>query len=507
MIKFLGIKKTTWIAFFVSLIVSFLVTSISYAEGSDEEIASKYGVKFPVQELGNCTNISECRSFCEDPVNQNACIDFAKKKGFYQEPEAAAGKKPEIVEAAKKELGCDSESSCRSFCSEQANFDKCDAFAKSRGLSGGRAEEAAKGKILEKAKEVLGCDSPDSCASFCSQEENKQKCSQFAKETGLRGGEQRVGPGGCTSEETCKAFCSDPQNFQICRGFSESSGRKFSGPGGCNSEESCRDYCKDNEDKCRSFGRQAGESERYNPQEMCSKTPNCKWEENTCKCGNNEGGRTDEGRSTEEYAKLCRENPDRCRPGAKEGFNNEKERQDSGDYCRKNPDKCRPSGNSGGNSFRDGGNRISRDQQEAGCKSGGGTCNWNGDTCNCQGYRAPTSGNYTVPTNNTNTTPSNPTQNTAPSGMNRESQEAGCRSCGGSCNWNGDFCNCQCGSSGSSGGSAPDPAPVQNTAPAPQPAAQEPAPVPPATEPAPAPAVQGITAVRSILDKILDLFR
>lgn len=390
--------KKAWIVFLIAFIASFIMAGSAKAE---EDPAKKYNVTFPIAELGGCGNISECRIFCEDPVNRDSCISYAKKKGFYKEPEVAGSKKDELLAAAKKELGCDSESSCKSLCSDQANFDRCDTFAKKRGLNGGHVEDPANRKILEKAKEILGCNSPDSCSSFCSKEENRQKCSEFARETGLRGGEQRVGPGGCTSEETCKAFCSDPQNFPVCKGFMSSSGGNFSGPGGCNSEESCRAYCRGHEDECRS-GFYGGSGEERN--------------------------------KAEEYAKFCRENPEKCRSG-NDSTSNQYPRLYATSY------------------------------------SGSGV-------------------------------PSTTTQNTAPSGMSRDSQEAGCRSCGGTCSWNGDFCNCQCSNSDSSGGSTP--APAQTSAPVPQPVQQEQAPQSAATT---APAALGITAVRNILERILDFFR
>ena len=476
--------KKVWIVFLIALIASFIMAGAAKAE---EDTAKKYNVTFPVAELGNCGNISDCRSFCEDPLNQNACIDFAKKKGFYKEPKVAGGKKEEIIAAAKKELGCETESACRSLCSDQANFDKCAAFAKKQGLPGGSDEGVAKGKILEKAKEILGCNSSDSCASFCSKEENRQKCSEFAKETGLRGGEQRVGPGGCTSEETCKAFCSDPQNFQVCQGFSESAGSRFSGPGGCNSEQSCQDYCKSNPDSCRNFAAQSSsgdtykkycdenpgkcrqdkedkrefekfclknpekcretENERrergYDPQEMCSKTPNCKWEENTCRCGSY-GGPVDDRQKAEEYAKLCRENPDKCRPGQRGGFDNEKDRKDA-ETMYPRPYATSYSGSSGAPSTTTGGTM----DPATGCRNAGGS--WNGNYCQMPG-----------------TSPTPPQKRQPAPAPAQESQ--------------------------------PAPAPAQESQPAPVPAA-------PVTEPAPAPAVQGITAVRNIFDRILDFFR
>lgn len=558
--KILRFSRRAWIAFLIAFVVAFIMASASRAEENPEEIAVKYGVKFPIAELGNCTDISECRNFCEDPVNAAACISYAKAKGFYKEEDTE--RKSEILEKAKSALGCDSYENCRSFCQIPTNFEKCDAFAKREGISGGQGEDPAKKQILEKAKEVLGCDSYASCASYCSDEANRQKCSEFAKETGLRGGERLVGPGGCNSEETCKSFCSDPQNFQVCKGFVSSSGGRFEGPGGCNSESSCRSYCQEHEDECRSLGGPGGPPPplKYSQQEMCNRTPPCSWKDNTCQCGLVNG---DELRKkADEYAKYCRENPGKCTPGGVGGFESREDRSAFEKYCRENPDRCRPaysnvtggapfdpalecakyqgcawvggacscsnerppasageptSGSPGEGSYSGySGSNMSRENQEAGCRAGGGTCSWNGDTCYCQGYRS--SGSTTT---GTSTTPTYTTPNTAPAGMSRESQEAGCRSCGGTCSWNGDFCNCQCAGSSSGGSgytpyqssmpapqpaqsSAPAPAPVQETAPAPL---QEPVPQQPPREPAPAPAVYGVAMVRGILDWLLDFFR
>src|SRR3989339_1560043 len=105
MFKLLVFKRRTWIVFILSFIASFIM-----AISANAQDAAKYGITFPVSELGSCADYSSCRTFCEDPLNQNACINFAKKKGFYREPEVAGSKKEQIIGIAKKELGCDSES-------------------------------------------------------------------------------------------------------------------------------------------------------------------------------------------------------------------------------------------------------------------------------------------------------------------------------------------------------------------------------------------------------------
>lgn len=467
------------------------MVSLTYAQESPDQIARKYGVTFPIKELGNCANYSECRTYCDDPVNSTGCIDFAKKKGFYKEPELNV-QKDKVLSAAKAQLGCDSEQSCMTLCEQPGNYDRCSSFAKSQGLEVSQNSDPKNSQVLQKAKTILGCDSQQSCQTLCEDSANRTKCDEFAKQTGLRGGEQRVGPGGCTSEESCGAFCSAPENFQICSGYASTAGANFRGPGGCSSEESCRDYCEKNPGACRNFGGNTttGPGPGFNPQEMCNRTPNCSWSGNSCQCSGGPPRGNDE-----EYRRYCESNPDRCR-----GTENlEQQRQQSGNNmsreqqettCRSGGGSCDwssgicncrgyRSGNgatsgtggsySGGGTSSYSGPTSSREQQEATCKSGGGTCSWVNNVCNCQGYHS----SGTTGGGSTNTVNTAPAPTSAPSGMTRESQEAGCRSCGGTCNWNGDFCSCQCASSGSSGStsqssSAPAPAPTSNPEPQPQ---------------------------------------
>lgn len=180
--------------------------------------AQAYHITFPIAELGNCTSIAHCKSYCDDTSHQDACIAFAKKKGFYKETSLDTQKQT-ILQSAQAELGCNSEDSCRQICQQQANFEKCSAFAKKFSLTGGQQKSASEAATLQKAKNRLGCTSVDTCKVFCEKEENKQKCSTFAKETGLKGGESYHGPGGCSSQESCKDYCSDPTHSQVCNRY------------------------------------------------------------------------------------------------------------------------------------------------------------------------------------------------------------------------------------------------------------------------------------------------
>lgn len=274
-------KKITSI-FNIITILLLLFTSVPVvrAQENPDEVAKKHGITFPISELGNCKNFSECKAFCDSEANREVCTSFAKKKGIKTE---GPPKDSKVLESARSDLGCDSESSCRSICDQEQNREKCMNFAQKHGLGGPKGGPADK-KVIEAAKNTLGCDSEASCRSVCERAENQQKCSDFAAQAGLGGGVRRVGPGGCNSEESCKAYCETHQ--QEC-GIPDS-GRR--GPGGCDSEASCRAYCESHPNECGGQGSDPREAD--GPRDSG-------------------GQRPERDGSGEEF---CKQNPDKCRP-------------------------------------------------------------------------------------------------------------------------------------------------------------------------------------------------
>lgn len=321
----------------LAVIACFTILQINSAfaqesSSSAEEMAKKYNISFPIAELGNCSSIDSCKSYCSDEANKDACMSFAKKKGFYKEDNRVEGNAASkaLLEKAKSELGCTSEDECRQVCYEEANRDKCMAFAKKYSINT-HSQNPGNEEILEKAKAILGCDSPETCKAVCEQEANRDKCSQFAKSAGLRGGMERVGPGGCKSEDECKAFCSNPDNFEKCQRFGGGQGGKFHGPGGCNSKESCEQFCKENEDKCQGF------KERFEDRRELE----TKCQENPEECFKKQ---QEIGKEMMDRDEFCRENPDKCKdfmPNSEKAFKNADERAR---FCRENPDKCSNTG-------------------------------------------------------------------------------------------------------------------------------------------------------------------
>src|SRR3989344_3047492 len=227
----------------------FVSTSVFSQTPTPEEIQTTLNLSYPIEVLGGCENLDECASYCEDPINQNSCMDFARQNGFYQDDPINSADS-EFWQGTQNELGCNSAQSCAEFCSQEANFEACESFAKRNEIPGGYIENPDDPVYLEVAREVLGCDNTQSCVTFCDDAGNSEACTNFANQVGLLGGTTEEGPAGCQTGETCSAYCSDPNNFEQCVSFT---GANFSGPGGCSSEESCRAYCEENSDSCRSY--------------------------------------------------------------------------------------------------------------------------------------------------------------------------------------------------------------------------------------------------------------
>lgn len=340
-------NKKLVIQFVFGFFAVLATVGVIFAQENPEEVAKKYNVTFPISELGNCADFASCRTYCDDPVNSEACVSYAEKKGFYKQSEMET-RREEMLQNAKGELGCTSEETCREICHQEENFDKCSSFAQKYGLPGGQTNNQGKPEVIQKAKEILGCDSEISCRAVCEQEANRDKCSQFAKQTGLRGGEQRVGPGGCNSEETCKAFCSDPNKFNECSKFGGPPGQGqgqqqqgFHGPGGCTSEESCRTYCETNPNECRQIGGrqniqdgQQGERPSGMPNE--NRDTFCKEHPEQCKFNGN--NRQEGQRPSDDF---CKTNPERCNPNGQQGnFDPKNMNQNPEEFCKTNPEKC-----------------------------------------------------------------------------------------------------------------------------------------------------------------------
>lgn len=247
-----------------------------------ETKARQLGITFPIAELGNCAGPAECRSYCEEPAHQSACMNFAKKYGLSREAEMKA-KSDEMLEKAQTELGCNSMETCRQIC--EADHSRCEAFARKHGFSRPepRQMEQNKEQMLERARIELGCNSMESCARVC--EQNREKCMEFAKRHGMYQEERReeyryesrtgvsgglpAGRQGCDSEESCRRYCQEHpaecpgyQEFPSPAGGANLPSPAYVGPSGCRTQAECEAYCRNDPSRCPGFSEAQSQHER-----------------------------------------------------------------------------------------------------------------------------------------------------------------------------------------------------------------------------------------------------
>lgn len=163
---------------------------------SPEEKLAEVGITFPIPELGNCGNATECKAYCSDPANSEACRTYSQSR--------RQTVKARILEKARAELGCTSVEECKAFCAEETNKEVCTAFAKRH-----RLKDAAKERLIENAKETLGCTTREECRTFCEAEANKDKCREFAQNLGMKIRHKVQTRLGCATQEECRQICEE----------------------------------------------------------------------------------------------------------------------------------------------------------------------------------------------------------------------------------------------------------------------------------------------------------
>ncbi len=264
---------------------------IAFAQGTPALSASSSApikITFPIAELGNCANEAVCRAYCEKQENIIACTNFGEKQGLISSEEAARAKEFADVLKGEGPGGCKDKQSCETYCNGTAHLDECLAFVEKHNL-GDPADIAEGQKIATALKSGAslpgGCTSKESCNTYCSKSENMEDCLAFAEKAGMMSQEkideakkvlpflkQGTTPGGCNSKESCDTYCAVDTHFNECISFAEKAGLVSAeeaaiakksggkGPGGCNSKESCDAYCnkEENHDACFTFAKSTG---------------------------------------------------------------------------------------------------------------------------------------------------------------------------------------------------------------------------------------------------------
>jgi len=255
--------------------------------------------KYPVPSLGNCRDKQECFYYCEIPSHQEVCQTYAASLGgtqvlgdtTYSFPIASLG-------------NCNNRDECRTFCSNPNNRSACVAFSQSQGgeswattTTGGSATTGIVQNLqtfIAQAKQVLGCDYATTCRDFCNQAANKQKCSDFVRL--FTGGKSVPVPSGtppmmpgitAVTQELMSVDCNQPTNASKCGYVGTMCGNfcqknpslckpgtvptpprpsvlprppqtnaileKVKQVSGCTTSQECEAYCRAHADICKSF--------------------------------------------------------------------------------------------------------------------------------------------------------------------------------------------------------------------------------------------------------------
>ena len=272
----------------------------TYCDDQDNEdeclgFAEKYGLKAQVprgEEVsaraklikeqggpGNCQSRKECRAYCDNPSNQNECLEFAEKNNLMDKKEIKAAKK---VLAEGGPGGCKTEKECKAFCDKPDNLEACLAFAEEHDLID--KDEASRARQMAGKPGPGGCVGAV-CKEYCDGPDHFEECIKFAEENNLMPKEElekakrlgnKPGPGGCRGRQQCDAFCGKPENQEICFQFAVEnnlilpegierakkmkSAMEQGGPGGCKNERECRAYCEnpDSFEICGEFAKKNG---------------------------------------------------------------------------------------------------------------------------------------------------------------------------------------------------------------------------------------------------------
>ena len=139
---------------------------------------------YPIPELGNCRNQSECFRLCELPQNHAWCESFAKKMKQNQ----VLGKTT-VTEDSKNtvnypiaELGtCADKKACFVYCHNPMYRTACISFAQQHDLPYQKSLKDSQEKIMKD----LGCPSRNVCLSVCERPENRTRCQELAKKYGI----------------------------------------------------------------------------------------------------------------------------------------------------------------------------------------------------------------------------------------------------------------------------------------------------------------------------------
>lgn len=159
-------------------------TNVVTAGGSaTSTLVSPAELQYPIAALGNCSGVSACRDYCNNPQNQSACLAFAEQNHLMNQNQIQRAQQLlTLIQSGQTPGKCDSAQSCRAYCGDPAHATECLNFAEQHGFVGQSQANAIR---QNGGKGPGGCDSAEACAAFCNNSQNQTACLDFAKQNGI----------------------------------------------------------------------------------------------------------------------------------------------------------------------------------------------------------------------------------------------------------------------------------------------------------------------------------
>lgn len=356
----------------VSIIASLFMIGVALAQTTN--------ISYPIEELGNCTNKTECKTYCDNPKNSEACLDYAVKNNLMTQEEALLARKVMSGEL-NGPGGCKTKDECEDYCNDMAHIEQCVSFAEANNLM--TSEELAEAKkiaaAIRQGIQPPACKSKSECDNYCSEASHMEECMNFAVQAGFMSAEEQadaqkmlaalkngVKPPACRGKTECEQYCSLEENMDECADFAVAAGfmdqkqyemikkTKGRGPGGCKGKEECEAFCNNsaNQQTCVQFGidnglmseeeiRRMEESKKQFQKALEDASPQVR------ECLTGILGDLSAAAPTPQSGQALHDCNDKFapRPGTGPGGCTSREECDS--YCRANPSKCNnPSGGS-----------------------------------------------------------------------------------------------------------------------------------------------------------------
>ena len=217
--------------YFISFtIVNFtIISSVIFISNVLAQAGAGANIQYPVAELGNCSDESACRMYCDNPENANICLDFVERNNLMSKQEIKIAKNF-VATGSKGPGNCNGKKECETFCNDIAHIDECIAFAENNNLIPSQELEEAK-KVqatIKRGVKPPPCGNKKQCDIYCNESEHMEECISFGAEAGFIQGKELedaqkmlsalrrgIKPLPCRGRNECDEYCSNPDNISF----------------------------------------------------------------------------------------------------------------------------------------------------------------------------------------------------------------------------------------------------------------------------------------------------